>query len=610
MSDNNPMVEFITDAAGKAFEKAVDAISKRVRKAFKDQDAKEQIEFGIAYEDYLYNTLMKYGMVKTLINRYVPKPVESLYYPIGVDYDGQYIDTSKVTNLFRYGNKIIITGTGGIGKTIMMKYFFLNTAQETEYIPVMLELRSFNSVDKKEISIKEAIWNTLHRNGFMLDKEYFEDSLKHYRYVFLLDGFDEISSDKIETLTREILDFSDTYPNNKYILTSRPMDNLFIGFSNFCEMSACFLSKKQAIVMIQKIDFDPIIKAKFCTELGNNIYDQYKSFASIPLLLMILLLTFGRFASIPDNLNDFYEQAFSTLFSEHDATKDVYRREIHSGLGREDFKTVFSYICLKTFFDQEYEFTGDELKRYIQTAKDKFSRLSFTIDGFLYDLTTSVCMLVREGFIYRFQHRSFQDYFAAWYTCKLTDDVQQRLITKWMRRMYTESVPFYLGVLYNMQSDKVNSIIFAPVLQSIKSDYDRSGFSIAFLNTFCDAIAILQITNGGYTQNVTFGPLPHNFIYSEKALKFNVLQAAYALNGHKNFTVIEIPKRIFAKIPKQKYEPFMLLEEAVKKVGETTLLAGLRQIEEHVLSVFDILNSIEENKVCDDDTLLDLLEKI
>ena len=54
---------------------------------------------------------------------------------------------------FVLGNKIIVTGTGGIGKSILFKHLFLNTIEETGLIPVLIELRSFNICDVREISI-------------------------------------------------------------------------------------------------------------------------------------------------------------------------------------------------------------------------------------------------------------------------------------------------------------------------------------------------------------------------------------------------------------------------------------------------------------------------
>lgn len=246
----------------------------------------------------------------------------------------------------------------------------------------------------------------------------------------MLDGFDEVNRDRLKKVQEEIKSFSDKYEKNAYIISSRPTE-LFIGWNDFIETSVMSLTKEQALSLVGKIEFDEASKKAFYAELDNVLYDKYRSFASNPLLLTIMLLTFSNHASIPENLNEFYEEAFTTLFNMHDATKDCYLRDIRSGLGCEEFKKVFAYICFKSYFSQQFEFTEHQLKERIQESKERFSSYKFTVEDYEEDLTLSVCMLVRDGLEYQFSHRSFQEYFAAWYTCKLTDDVQTKLLTSW-----------------------------------------------------------------------------------------------------------------------------------------------------------------------------------
>lgn len=122
-------------------------------------------------------------------------------------------------------------------------------------------------------------------------------------------------------LSNEIKAVANKYSDNKYILSSRPTDD-FIGWNDFIEAECMQLNKDQALSLIKKLDFDENVKKNFYRELNNVLYEKYSSFASNPLLLTIMLLTYDNRASIPDKLNDFYEQAFATLFNMHDATKD------------------------------------------------------------------------------------------------------------------------------------------------------------------------------------------------------------------------------------------------------------------------------------------------
>ncbi len=476
-------VSLITDAIKTGWEKS--------KKYFKDLDAKDSIDYGIAYSRYLDNTYAKNSRIKTLIYRRVPKDLYSFYECIGVLYENQRIDTCDIRNLLNISSKLIITGTGGIGKSILFKHLFVNTIENTDYIPVLIELRKFNNIDLKDISLFDAIYASLSENGFELKNEYYSYSLEKGGYVILLDGFDEVKKEKVSKVSEQIKSFSAKYNKNKFIISSRPTDS-FIGWNDFHEMSACSLTKEQALSLIQKIEFDESVKATFYDALANGLFEKYKSFASNPLLLTIMLLTFNDHALIPENLNDFYEEAFATLFNMHDATKDCYVRDIRSRLGCEDFKIIFAYICFKSYFKGDFEFSDAKLREYIQMAKDKFDKTVFTIDEFQEDLTLSVCMLIKDGLNYRFTHRSFQEYFAALYTCKLTDDVQSKLLTSWLTESNHSSSDEYMDMLYNLQPDKVNKVVLSPGIKVIKNYYEELGISYEFLNKLFKGIVIIE----------------------------------------------------------------------------------------------------------------------
>lgn len=226
--------EVLTNAVAKVVEDAALGMWNKVKNYFSEVSAHEQIELGYAYEEYLKNTKAKNSKIKTLIYRHVPKELYSFYECVGVKYDGDIIDTKSINNIIEIGNKIIISGIGGIGKTTMLKHFYLNTIDDTSYIPVLVELRMVNSMSLDEIAMQDIIYYNLVNNGFRMEEKYYEYSLEEGGYVILLDGFDEINREKIPKLTEEIINFSGKYPQNKYILTSRPTDS-FLGWNEYIE---------------------------------------------------------------------------------------------------------------------------------------------------------------------------------------------------------------------------------------------------------------------------------------------------------------------------------------------------------------------------------------
>lgn len=604
--------EVMTGVATNLIEDSVKFAWNKVSKFFKDLDAKDSIRYGEAYEEYLRNTHSKYSKIKTLIYRHAPKELYSFYECIGVHYNGETIDTSDINNIINIDKKVVITGTGGIGKSILLKHLFLNTVEKTNFIPVLIELRSFNIVEEKSISLRAAIFNALEQNGFKLEEEYFEYSLEEGGYVILLDGFDEVNRDKMLKVSSEIKSLCSRYQDNKFIVSSRPSDE-FIGWNDFAEMSSLKLSKKQALSLIKKIEFDEHIKAVFYKELEESLYDKYESFASNPLLLNIMLLTFNNHASIPDKLNDFYEQAFSTLFNMHDATKDAYVRDIRTGLGCEDFKTIFAYICFKSYFRDEYEFIEVRLRKYIQESKEKFDRLHFTVDDFQEDLTTSVCMLVKEGINYRFAHRSFQEYFAAWYTCKLTDSTQYRLLTNWLKESGSAIHDSYFTMLFNMQGEKVNKIILSPGIKEIKQWIEDKGYNISlFEHMFCGVAIRTQNKrqkSGDMKEvySLSLG-IKNRYLCSIMMLTCRLNDYSYPkINEQEQEQVAEELYKIQESSVIDEYIPF---EVVVEEIGEDRFFRAIQWFREQLNFVFKILEECENTSISRKKKVASILDEI
>ncbi len=601
--------EVVTKVTTNLIEDAIKGAWGKTKKWFKDLDSKDAIRYGTAYEEYLDNTYRKYSKIKTIIYRRVPKDLYSFYECIGLSYNGKTIDTCDINNILNTGKKIIITGSGGMGKSILLKHLYLNSIETTGNIPVLLELRSFNAIETKDICLEETIYQVLVQNGFTLEKEYFEYSMLEGGYIILLDGFDELNRDKAAKVSAEIKKLADKYGENYYILSSRPSEE-FIAWNDFCEAQTLPLNKTQAINLINKIDFDENIKTIFCRELEETLFEKYESFAQNPLLLNIMLLTFNNHASIPDKLNDFYDQAFATLFNMHDATKDAYVRDIRTQLGCEDFKLIFAYICFKSYFKSEYEFTETKLREHISEAKNKFKQFKFTVDEFLEDLTLSVCMLVKDGLNYHFSHRSFQEYFAAWYTCKLTDEIQKKLLSSWLKESLSSLNDSYFTMLYNMQPEKVNKIILFPGLRKIQKLYIEKGFTIEFLSKLFTGVSTHMYFEKEDGENVQYKSISLNIKdnYMCSVLKLSCILNRYGfpkVNSEKVGKVYDLIKKNSKTGKREK--PF---KEVLGFVDEADLLESLKWFEKQIEFSIFVLGQEKENDISKKKRVSSILDEL
>ena len=313
-----------------------------------------------------------------------------------------------------------------------------------------------------------------------LSRDLFYRSLEFGIYTIIFDGVDEINLLFRETIIGSLKKFIDIYNNNHYVLSSRPSEE-YIGWNDFIEYSVQPLNKKQALSLIGRLDYDSITKKQFSKELNDSLYDNHESFASIPLLLTIMLMTYESGASIPNNLTDFYTQAFYTLYHKHDASKSGYKRELRANLSPETFKEILSYLAMKTFIKKQVNFSSENVYRIFESYKNKHFK-KFEDDAFIFDAISNICMLVQDG-EFRFTHRSFQEYFAGIGVSKLDDNKQKMILQAWLDNDYN-NINYnrtFIMTLLTVQQERTYLNLFVPIIENLKNNFQE-------LNTLDDKI--------------------------------------------------------------------------------------------------------------------------
>lgn len=419
-------------------EKAIDRMLNGVLDFLKEKYGYAQVLTKAVYREYLTNAYTRLNQVKTLITGNDPVPIigkGNIYVNVGVQCQGKEISTTTVDNLLGIHNHILITGTGGIGKSMLMRYFFLNTVNRGTYIPVFIELRKLsNQLSNKEpLSIIDLILQCMNDYNVDLNRDQFIYSLEHGDYLFLMDGFDEIKEDISKEAAMSIQAFCSKYPKNSCIMTSRN-DREFFSLETFVHADALMLTKTQAVELAHKIWPLDEKAMEFCQQLESTLYDRHKDFAENPLLLTMMFITFMHNSSIPDHLADFYKKSFEALYSTHDSrNKGAYVREFKTNdLEEQEFIDIFSHFCFITFFEEKYEFSFSEITKKIESSLARYNISKATAKDFLDDLQKAVCLIIKDGDIFKFSHRSFQAYFAALYTRNLNDDKQKILFEKYL----------------------------------------------------------------------------------------------------------------------------------------------------------------------------------
>lgn len=395
--------------------KSAPFILKRFVSIGNSQYEKILVNTELCFTKYLQRYYSYYSKIRTLLYRDSPVSLKDHYVQTNFTYKNTIITKNNVFPTLNKNKKNVIFGTAGAGKSVFIKRFFLDLVDsDTGYIPILIELRLLKQSKDEYISILDYAFKMLRDLDSSFTITQLKYALNNGKIALLLDGFDEVDYEKREIYSKEILKLSMKYNNSLIVITSRP-DEIFDSWNEFHVLRANRLQKEEAIELISKINYVQIVKDKFIDELDKYLFDKHIDFTSNPLLLTMMLLTYEQLAEIPEKIHIFYGEAFNTLFHKHDAYKEMFKRKFYSKLAIDDFKRMFATFCILTYSDKKLSFSSSELKTYINHAIKLESIQNEKASNIIKDLTESICILQKDGQHYTFSHRSFQEYFTAYY---------------------------------------------------------------------------------------------------------------------------------------------------------------------------------------------------
>lgn len=384
------------------------------------------------FQEYLFRSYKKYGIINTLVqnnqqvelkNIYIPltlKPVNSIKRNENVLIDGfpyAYIKDN---------HNILITDTAGMGKSTMTKRMFLDVIDSRLGIPIYIELRRLT----KEHDLISEIIQQLNSLSKDVDRKIVLKLFQTGNFVFFFDGYDEVPISELSFVTSNILEFVEKAgEDNFYILTSRP-DNSLTCFGNFKTMNICALTKKQSYELLRKLDYYGETSNLLVEKLKSPDYHTIQEFLKNPLLVSLLFAAFNYKPSIPIKKHIFYRQVFDAYFDSHDLSKgDGYKHEKLSNLAIDDFDTVMRYLGFDCQKKQKVEYEKDELLVMIKSTREKLPRVDFRDSDLLTDLLKAVPLFCKDGYLYKWTHKSLQEYFAAEFIYKDSKENQDVILS-------------------------------------------------------------------------------------------------------------------------------------------------------------------------------------
>lgn len=410
--------------------------------------------------------------------------------------DDRVIENACIDSFEEERRFIVLSGTGGMGKSMMMTHFMLDTIdknKETGEVPVFVLLRDYNPAAGDLI---DFIFGELKRHDVDLHLSDLVELLQSGKGVILFDGLDEIKSENCRRFYKEMENLADSYPEASYIVSSRPTMN-FRGLSRFTVYDLQPFSQEQAVEMVGKLDqsvVDPVIQKDFIQDLKCNRFGfdwrERKDFLGNPLFLTILLLAYEGNHDIPTERYLFYEQAYDAMAKKHDAAKAL-TREFATGLNSREFQNYFGEFCTITYEQEKYDFTPEEISAYFQEVIEA-NELDTTPEAFIEDVTGKICLIYKDGGKYYFIHRSFQEYFVAYFFSRQLEQRYGAVLDIFQRRDSADHDSVVLPMLFDMEQNKTELCIIIPFLEQVFKDKNDDEAYEYFLEYFYPIICYEQ----------------------------------------------------------------------------------------------------------------------
>ncbi len=366
---------------------------------------------------------------------------------------GKLSKTLLFFDVIKENQRLLILGDPGTGKSTSLQwvtYFCaeqISSYQKELLVPIYLELKWYKN------NLLELITTCFGENGIVFDEETVESWIKKGKFLFIFDGFDEVTEPS--TCLRDIKQLLSLSGESRFVVASRKIEHLKDFQSlEFKKAEVKQLSDSQIELFIGKY-LGKDKGSRLLKELkGHNLLNEARN----PLILWLMTLEFREKSQISINKGMLFKNVIEQHFLKKWESKVIPAKD-----------DIQKYVDLKIQILSQLAFYTIDEEKSIKMKEDKAKEI---IDNFLKDGRTGYKdlrdeilrqllashLLMRSGSQISFWNKSFRDYFAALELKIIFLNNPRRFIKRYVTKKWEESILFLVGILEN-SSDLVAHLI-------------------------------------------------------------------------------------------------------------------------------------------------------
>lgn len=257
--------------------------------------------------------------------------------------------------------------------------------------------------------------------------------------VLMIDGLDEINSDTRPEVVKKAEDFAQ-HLNCSLIIASRKIDLLNVTPKGFEKFEILPFGAGQALKLIERIHSNN----DMLSMLRGGLDKIRHQIPMVPLALILLIEIVEEHKEIPASVTELYERYTDSVLGRYDKEKGI--------------EVLFEYLVKKRFLStlafSEFasknliEITKADFDAFTQKYAEEFGFSEEKTGKFIHEIERAGVLEVGEETVL-FRHRSFLDYFAAFYIFDKRDEFDE--LNEFIRDIYFndswgETAFFYVGL--------------------------------------------------------------------------------------------------------------------------------------------------------------------